>query len=133
MSKTYIGHGFVLRENPWEAEIDPIATGKQLRSKRLAYHLTQQSLSDLICEYCVETASRIAISGWETGRKTLSLNHVVFLAWLYNCTIDELLVRFQGSDSDGPDGAGAARPLLFPLVFSAPTEAGRCQTGEKAA
>ncbi|MCD8147944.1 MAG: helix-turn-helix domain-containing protein [Clostridiales bacterium] len=130
MSKTYIGHGFVLRENPWEAEIDPIATGKQLCSKRIAHDLTQQELSDIICEYCVETAGRNAISGWETGRKTPSLNHVVFLAWLYDCTIDELVVRFQDTD---PADAGAARPPIFLLFFDAPAGVGRCKTGVKAA
>ncbi|MCD7749368.1 MAG: helix-turn-helix domain-containing protein [Oscillospiraceae bacterium] len=119
MSKSYIVrriiNALLLRKDPWDAKIDFYATGEQLRSKRLEHNLTQEMLSDIICELCVKSATKNAISAWERGRNCPSLDHLAFLAWLYDCSIDELLVRCEGSD---PQGAGAARPLF--LLFSPP-------------
>lgn len=89
----------------WLMGIDPVATGRQLRSKRCAHHLTQEKLSELF-EDGGDSATKNAISSWETGKKLPSLPHVVFLAELYNCSLDELVLSYRRScnedDRDQP-------------------------------
>ena len=82
---------------PWEAGVDLIATGKQLREFRLRNHFTQEHLSEVICRGCDFSASKNAISTWETGKKLLSLHHVVFLSELYGCRIDQLVISYRRS------------------------------------
>jgi transcriptional regulator with XRE-family HTH domain len=86
--------------------IDPVATGRQLKKLRRQHNLTQEDLSGLFKDCRDGTASRVIISMWENGNKTPTLSHIVFLAKLYNCTIDELVVTYQRSterdDRDQP-------------------------------
>jgi transcriptional regulator with XRE-family HTH domain len=95
----------IVHEHPWKMGIDPDATGKKLRAKRLDHQLTQEKLSDLFSDGG-ESASRTAIHNWESGKKPPSLSHVVFLAELYQCTIDELVISYRrsrdGDDRDQP-------------------------------
>lgn len=89
----------------WLMGIDPDATGKQLRSKRCSFNLTQEGLSELF-EKGGDSASKNAISTWETGKKLPSLAHIVFLAELYRCSLDELVISYRRSrevsDRDQP-------------------------------
>lgn len=95
----------ISRAKAWLMGIDPVATGRQLRSMRRKHNLTQEMLSELF-EEAGESASRVAISNWETGKKLPSLAHVVFLAELYRCSPDELVVSYRRShiteDCDQP-------------------------------
>lgn len=91
---------------PWEAGVDLVATGRQLRKFRLRNNLTQEHLSEIICNGCDYSASKNAISMWENGKKLLSLHHVVFLSELWGCRIDELVISYRRSreaaDRDQP-------------------------------
>lgn len=95
----------ISRAKAWLMGIDPVATGRQLRSMRRKHNLTQEMLSELF-EEGYDSASRVAISNWETGKKLPSLEHVVFLAELYGCSLDELVVSYRRSciteDCDQP-------------------------------
>lgn len=82
--------------NAWLMGIDPIATGKQLRALRRKHHLTQEALSEIF-EWCDVTASRVTISMWENGKRTPLLLHIVFLAELYGCSLDELVISYRRS------------------------------------
>lgn len=95
---------------PWEAGVDLIATGRQLRKFRLLNHFTQERLSDVICKGCDYSASKNAISAWETGKKLPSMYHVVFLSELYRCRIDELVISYRRSRE------GADRDQLVPFM-----------------
>lgn len=91
---------------PWEAGVDLVATGRQLRKFRLRNNLSQACLSEIICNGCDYSASENAISAWENGKKLLSLPHVVFLSELWGCQIDELIISYRRSreaaDRDQP-------------------------------
>lgn len=90
-------------KNAYLMGVDLEATGKQLRKKRLEFNLTQEKLSDLF-ERGGDSVSKNAISTWETGKKLPTLSHVVFLAELYGCTIDELVLSFRRSrDAEAQD------------------------------
>lgn len=94
----------------WLMGIDPVTTGKQLRSMRRAHHLTQEYLSELF-EAGGDSASRNAISTWETGKKLPSLTHIVFLAELYGCKLDELVITYRRSrENDDRD-----QPVIYYL------------------
>lgn len=99
------------RFQPWEAGVDLIATGKQLRKFRLLHHFTQERLSEVICEECDYSASKNAISTWETGKKLPSLHHAVFLSELYGCRIDQLVISYRRSRES------AERDQLVPLLI----------------
>lgn len=87
----------------WLMGVDPASTGKQLCRKRREHHLTQEMLSEIFFE-AGDSASRNTISAWETGKKLPTLSHVVFLAILYDCTIDELVISYRRSrESDDGD------------------------------
>lgn len=86
--------------NSWLMGIDPVATGRQLQELRRKNHLTQEDLSELF-EWCDISASRVSISVWENGKKTPSLLHIVFLAELYGCSLDELVVSYRRSRESG--------------------------------
>lgn len=90
--------------------VDPKATGCQLKKRRLANYLTQEQLSGLF-EEGGDPVSRNTISMWETGRKKPTLSHVVFLAELYNCTLDELVISYRRSRED--DGCDQLVPLII--------------------
>ncbi len=91
--------------NAWLMGIDPIATGRQLKKLRRDHHLTQEFLSELF-EQGGDSASRVIISMWENGKKLPTLSHIVFLAELYGCRLDELVVSYRRSreadDRDQP-------------------------------
>lgn len=91
-------------------EIDLIATGKQLAATRRKHHLKQRELSALFME-AYRSASVETICRWENGKKLISLENVVFLAELYTCRIDELVISFRRSSMK--DAAGGDQPSLF--------------------
>lgn len=84
--------------NNWD--INRWATGEQLYQHRRKANLTQEYLAELL------DVSRVIISMWESGRKMPSWTHMVNLAKLYGCTLDELVVTYQRSrerdDRDQP-------------------------------
>lgn len=86
----------------WLKEIDPIATGRQLKKLRRKHNITQEQLSELFSD-CVSSASRVVISMWENGRRVPSITHVVFLAELYNCSLDELIISYRRSKESGDE------------------------------
>lgn len=93
-------------------KIDPRATGEQLYRYRRKNNLTQEDLSGLI-DACGKSASRVIISKWENGSKTPSLLHLVFLAGLYRCSLDELIVTEQRShERDGQD-----QPVPLEIIY----------------
>lgn len=94
----------------WLMGIDPVATGRQLKKLRRDHGITQEFLSELF-ERCGDSASRVIISMWETGKKLPSLSHVVFLAELYGCSLDELIVSHRRSREVGNDDQ------LVPFLF----------------
>lgn len=98
--------------NPWEMEIDPIATGKQLRKKRREASVSQEYLSEIITRYCVDSACKNIISKWETGKLIPSAQHLKFLAKNYGCTMDELIVTYSTSSADERD-----QPVPFYRLF----------------
>lgn len=103
------------RFQPWEAGVDFIATGKQLRKFRLLNHFTQEHLSEVICKGCDYSASKNAISTWETGKKLPSLHHVVFLSELFGCRIDQLVISYRRSRESAD--LDQLVPLLFKIFF----------------
>lgn len=95
----------------WLMGIDPDATGRQLKKLRRDHGITQEFLSELF-ERCGDSASRVIISMWETGKKLPSLSHMVFLAELYGCSLDELVISYRRSRELGDDDQ------LVPLIIS---------------
>lgn len=77
--------------------IDPVATGRQLKKHRCQNNFTQEDLSELFNDCHDGTASRVIISMWENGNKLPTLSHIMFLAELYGCTLDELVVSYRRS------------------------------------
>ena len=73
------------------AAIDLFATGDNLRMKRRTLGLTQDLLSELF-EWYGLSATRVTISNWERGLNVPPTEALRFLAWLYQCSMDELLV-----------------------------------------
>lgn len=80
----------------WLMGVNPVATGEQLRKLRREHNLTQEQLSELF-EQGGDSASRVIISMWENGKRLPSLSHIVFLAELYGCSIDELVISYRRS------------------------------------
>ncbi len=95
----------------WLMGIDLVATGRQLKQHRLALHLTQEDLSDLF-DQVGDSASRVIISMWENGKKLPTLSHVVLLAQLYHCPVDELVITFMRSAREA-EGEGGSSVLLW--------------------
>lgn len=95
----------------WLMGIDPVATGRQLKKLRRDHGITQELLSELF-ERCGDSASRVIISMWETGKKLPSLSHMVFLAELYGCSLDELVISYRRSREQGDDDQ------LVPFIIS---------------
>lgn len=106
MKKTTINYA-----TAWLMGIDLIATGKQLKAKRRSHSLTQEELSECF-EQGGDSASRAVISMWENGKKLPSLSHVVFLAELYSCSLDELVISCRRS-READDGDQPV-PFYFP-------------------
>ncbi len=108
------------RLNPGLMKIDPIATGKKLKEYRRAHRLTQEQLSGYF-ELYGDSASRVVIGMWETGKKTPSISHIVFLAELYQCRIDELIISCrrsnERSDEDQLLVFYRVRAEFFPSFF----------------
>ena len=98
----------------WLMGIDPSATGRQLKKLRRAHHLTQDYLSELF-EQGGDSASRVIISMWENGKKLPTLSHIVFLAELYDCALDELVVSYRRSRED--DDSDQLVPLFVIIVY----------------
>lgn len=95
----------------WLMGIDLVATGRQLKQHRLALHLTQEDLSDFF-DQVGDSASRVIISMWENGKKLPTLSHVVLLAQLYHCPVDELVITFMRSAREA-EGEGGSSVLLW--------------------
>lgn len=100
----------------WLMGIDPVATGRQLKKLRRDRGITQEFLSELF-ERCGDSASRVIISMWETGKKLPSLSHMVFLAELYGCSLDELVISYRRS-RETEDEDQLVPFLLFILVLA---------------
>lgn len=75
-----------------------IKAGMRLQDMRRDHDLTQKQLSDLFSSVGLP-ASENCISRWERGIHMPSWDHLIFLIWLYDCSLDELVMG--GSDSDG--------------------------------
>lgn len=89
----------------WTMAIDPEATGRAWRQKRLALGLTQDQLA-LIFELAElgTTMSKAAISAVEHGKHTPSIHHAMFFAGLCGCPVEDLVVTFGRSrDSEARD------------------------------
>ena len=84
-------------------EIDPVETGKRLRSLRLGSSLSQECISALICANCAEGATKNTVRLWETGKKLPSRDHLYFLARLYGVSIDALVLSYDQVPPE-PDG-----------------------------
>ena len=95
----------------WLMGVDPIATGKQLKRFRRQNHLSQENLSEIF-EQAGDSASRNTISMWENGRKLPTLEHIVFLAELYHCTQDELVISYRRSQ----EAADRDQPVPLHLI-----------------
>ena len=102
--------------NSWLMGIDPVATGRQLKKLRRQHNFTQEDLSELF-EWCDMSASRVSISVWENGKKTPSLLHIVFLAELYGCTLDELVVSYRRSHERELEDRDQPVPLINIITF----------------
>ncbi len=100
----------------WLMGIDPVATGRQLKKLRRDHGITQEFLSELF-ERCGDSASRVIISMWETGKKLPSLSHMVFLAELYGCSLDELVISYRRS-RETEDDDQLVQFLLFILCLA---------------
>lgn len=75
-----------------------INAGMRLQDMRRNHDLTQKQLSDLFTDVGLP-ASENCISRWERGIHMPSWDHLFFLIWLYDCSLDELVMG--NSDSDG--------------------------------
>lgn len=100
-------------DRPWEWEPDPEATGRQLRRMRKEHGMSQEALSAVISAHCTRSACKNVISKWETGKLLPSLTHVAFLAGLYGCSIDELVMTYGRESADGSDQPVLISVLLF--------------------
>lgn len=89
----------VSAKTAWLMGVDLVTTSAHLRSMRRKNHLTQEMLSELF-EQAGDPVSRNSISYWETGKKLPSVEHLVFLAELYRCSLDELIFSFRRSRSE---------------------------------
>lgn len=105
----------------WRMGIDLVATGRQLKLHRLANHFTQEDLSDFF-DQVGDSASRVIISMWENGKKLPTLSHVVLLAQLYHCPVDELVITFMRSAREA-EGEGGSSVLLW--IFLQTTAGGK--------
>lgn len=92
--------------NNWD--VNRRATGEQFYQHRRKASLTQEQLAELL------GVSRVIISTWESGRKMPSWTHLVKLAKLYGCTLDELVVTCQCSREH--DDRDQPVPLLKTLL-----------------
>ena len=52
---------------------------------------------------------------WENGKKLPSLSHVVFLAELYSCSLDELVISYRRS-READDGDQSVPFFIFHMV-----------------
>lgn len=84
-------------------EINPIATGAKLREMRRDHYLTLEMLSEIFERaYCPISVN--SLGKWERGICFPRLDHLYFLACLYGCTLDELVVGMRESqDSESGD------------------------------
>ena len=90
--------------------IDPVATGRQIKKMRRTLNLTQEQLSEIF-EQAYYPVSRVSISLWESGRKLPSPDHLVLLAVLFDCSLDELV--FGNRRSQDREGRDQPVPLIF--------------------
>lgn len=64
---------------------------EKLQKLRKEKGMSQEALADEL------GVSRQAVSKWENGKKLPTLSHLVFLAELYECSLDELVMSFRRS------------------------------------
>ena len=71
-------------------QINPIATGKNLKRLRLSCNLTQDKVASYFPEKGVTPS---AISQWEHGKNMPNMDRFIILGYIYgNCALDELIV-----------------------------------------
>ena len=92
-------------------ELDLRATGARLREKRRALSLTLEDLSEIFERaYCPISVN--SIGKWERGVCFPRLDHLYFLACLYGCTLDELVVGMGRAR----DGSSRDQPVPFAFL-----------------
>lgn len=97
--------------------VDPVATGRQLKELRRQHNFTQKDLSELF-DYCYDsTATREYICEVENGRAIFSIHLLVFLAELYGCTLDELVVSYRRSHERELEDRDQLVPLINNIIF----------------
>lgn len=96
--------------NNWD--INRWATGEQFYQHRRKANLTQENLAELL------DVSRVIISTWESGRKMPSWKHMVNLAKLYGCTLDELVVSYQRSQERELEDRDQPVPLVNEYYYN---------------
>lgn len=109
--------GHINYANSWLMGIDPDATGRQLKKQRRCHNLSQEELSERF-EQGGDSASRVIISMWETGKKMPTLSHIVFLAELYGCTLDELVVSYRRSQERELEDRDQPVPLVNKYYYN---------------
>lgn len=112
----------------WLMGFDPVATGQQLRRMRRANDLTQEALSEVF-ELAGDSASRVTISNWENGRKVPTIFHLVFLAELYGCSLDELVLSYRRSRDAGDGDQPSPFPGRFRNIWNPPAGTGAQASG----
>lgn len=73
--------------------IDLPATGNQIKTLRRASGLSVRDLQDVFCFDYPQ-----AIYAWEQGRNVPTVDNLLVLARLFNCTIDEI-VKYRDVES----------------------------------
>lgn len=95
-------------------EVDPIATGAKLRGKRREFCFTLEGLAEVFERaYCPVSIN--SIGKWERGICFPRLDHLFFLACLYSCSLDELVVSSKESVDSEPHDQPV--PFLFTLSW----------------
>lgn len=74
----------------YEWDLDSFRTGERIREYRLRRNLTQGELLDLL--YNIAPVSRTSYCAWEKGDKTPTVSHFLALAYVFGCTLNDLIV-----------------------------------------
>lgn len=79
--------------------MNPVLTGKQIKIFRRRLHFSQDQLLDALWDIG-EEISRNSLSNWETGKKRPTLDHLLALCHIFNCTLNELVVTNLSSRNE---------------------------------
>ena len=88
--------------------MNPVLTGKQIKIFRRRLHFSQDQLLDALWDIG-EEISRNSLSNWETGKKRPTLDHLLALCHIFNCTLNELVVTNLSSRNEEKGD----QPVLF--------------------